>query len=36
MRRYGQARLAALWLSVSAPVAWGVYETVHKAAALFY
>jgi hypothetical protein len=36
MRPLEQLRFAALWAGVCLPLAWGVYQTVLKALALFY
>jgi hypothetical protein len=31
-----QVRFAAMWTGVCLPLAWGIYQTVLKAMALFY
>jgi hypothetical protein len=36
MRQFAQLRFAAMWAGVCLPLAWGIYQTVLKAMALFY
>ncbi len=36
MKRLAQTRFTAMWAGVCLPLAWGIYQTVHKAMALFH
>lgn len=36
MKRLTQVRFTAAWATVCSPLAWGIWQTVQKAMALFH